>query len=144
MKKELKTEILIHSNPKKVWDILMDFENYPIWNPFITSIKGEVVSGNKISVKIVPPGSKGMIIKPRIKTVNPNRQLSWLGRLFVAGIFDGKHSFQLIDNENGTTTFIHSESFNGLFVPFMNKMIDQQVKSGFEMMNQKLKEVAEQ
>ncbi|WP_367221222.1 SRPBCC family protein [Marinilabilia sp.] len=65
--------MLINSSPKKVWAILTDFENFPFWNPFITSIKGEVVPGKKKSVRIVPPGSRGMIIKPAIKTFNPNR-----------------------------------------------------------------------
>ncbi|WP_291856328.1 hypothetical protein [Marinilabilia sp.] len=64
--------------------------------------------------------------------------------MFVAGIFDGKHSFKLIDNENVTTTSIHSENFNGLLVAFLKKMIDKKVKTGFKMMNEKLKEIAEQ
>jgi uncharacterized protein YndB with AHSA1/START domain len=42
MAKEIKTEILINASPDKVWAILTDFDNYPSWNPFITSLKGEV------------------------------------------------------------------------------------------------------
>lgn len=144
MRRELTTKIQIDATPEKVWAVLRDFENYPGWNPFITSIKGEVMKGKKITVRILPPGNKGMTIKPVIKAIVPKKYLSWQGRLVMKGIFDGEHSFELIENLNGTTTFIHSEKFNGLLVPFMKKFLDQQVKMGFESMNQKLKETVEQ
>ena len=144
MRSILTTEIQINASPENVWSVLADFKNYPIWNPFITSIKGEVTMGNTITVRIVPPGNKGMTIKPEVKAMVPNKRLSWQGHLLVTGIFDGEHSFELVENLNGTTTFIHSEQFNGLLVPFMKKFLDQQVKMGFELMNQKLKEAVEQ
>lgn len=144
MKNELTTDIQINASPEKVWSVLTDFENYPLWNPFITSINGEVIMGKKITVRIVPPGNKGMTIKPEVKVMVPNKHFSWQGHLLVAGIFDGEHAFELVENLNGTTTFIHSEQFNGLLVPFMKKFLDQQVKMGFELMNQKLKETVEQ
>ncbi len=42
MATEIKTEILISASPEKVWAILNDFGNYPNWNPFITSLTGDV------------------------------------------------------------------------------------------------------
>jgi hypothetical protein len=143
MRKELTTEIQINASPEKVWSVLTDFKNYPLWNPFITSIKGEVIERNKIRVRIVPLGKKGMTIKPEVKAIVPNKRFSWQGRLLVTGVFDGVHSFDLIENLNGSTSFVHSEKFNGLLVPFMKKFIDEQVKMGFESMNQKLKETVE-
>jgi uncharacterized protein YndB with AHSA1/START domain len=34
----IQTEILINTDITKVWDILINFDGYPKWNPFITSI----------------------------------------------------------------------------------------------------------
>ena len=48
MKKEIKTEILIHASCQKVWSELTNITDYPNWNPFITSIVGELKIGNKI------------------------------------------------------------------------------------------------
>ena len=42
MAKEIKTEIVIHATPEKIWKILTDFGNYPQWNPFIVSVTGDV------------------------------------------------------------------------------------------------------
>ena len=144
MAKEIKTEILIYASPEKIWSILTNFDNYPSWNPFIKSIKGEVKVGNKITARIEPPEASGMTFKPQILTLETNKELSWLGHLLFAGLFDGEHKFELIDNGNETTTFKQSEKFNGLLVPLFKKQLDTNTKNGFAAMNMKLKELAEQ
>jgi hypothetical protein len=144
MAKEIETEILINATPEKVWSILANFDDYSNWNPFIKSIKGEVKVGNKITARIEPQQAKGMTFKPKILTFKTNKELSWLGHLLFAGIFDGEHKFELVDNGNGTTTFKQSEKFNGVLVPFFKKMLDNNTVKGFDEMNTKLKELAEQ
>lgn len=143
MAKEIKTEILIHAIPEKVWSILTSFDNYPNWNPFIRSIKGEVKVGNKITARIEPPEAKAMTFKPTVLTFETNRELKWLGRLLFPGLFDGEHKFELIHNGDGTTTFRQSELFKGILVPMFTKQLDNNTKKGFEEMNKKIKELAE-
>jgi len=120
---EIKTEITISATSEKVWGILTKFDEYPNWNPFIKSIKGKLDVGKKIIVRIEPPEAKGMIFNPKVLTFLKNKELSWLGHLLFPGLFDGKHKFELIDKGNGTTTFIQSERFTGVLVPFFNKII---------------------
>lgn len=139
-RKEIRTEIVIKSTPEKIWAVLTDTHNYPHWNPFIKAIKGEIKEGQKISVKIMPPKSKAFTFNPTIITMVENRKLSWLGKFLFSGFFDGEHSFELIDNGNGTVTFVQSEEFKGVFVWLFNP---QKTKEGFNLMNQKLKELAE-
>lgn len=141
---KIKTEILIHSTPDKVWDVFIDFENYPNWNPFIKSVKGEVKLYNKIKVKIRQSDTKEMGFKPKIKTLSVNKELSWLGHLWFPGLFDGEHKFELIDHKNGTTTFIQSETFKGLLVSLLKKQLENNTKKGFEEMNMKLKKMVEE
>lgn len=144
MAKEIKTEILINATPEKVWAILTNFDNYPNWNPFIKSIKGQVSVGNKIIVKLEPPEAKGMTFKPKVLAFESSKECRWLGHLLFPGLFDGEHKFELIDNGNGTTTFKQSEKFKGILVPLFKKMLDKNTTNGFNLMNQKLKELAEQ
>ncbi|MGK4567885.1 SRPBCC family protein [Flavobacterium sp. 3HN19-14] len=140
---ELKTEITIDATPEKIWSILSDFDEYPNWNPFITSITGDVKVGNKIAVRIEPPGANANNFKPTVTALEPNKKLSWLGVFMFRGVFDGEHQFELIDNKNGTTTLIQQENFIGLLVPLFKKMLDNNTRKGFEAMNKKLKELAE-
>lgn len=143
MSKEIKTEILIKATPAKVWNILTNFKNYPQWNPFIKSITGDVGVGNKITARIEPPEASAMTFKPKVLAFDANREFKWLGHLLVPGLFDGEHKFELIDNQNGTTTFMQSEKFKGILVPLFSKMLDINTVNGFKKMNQKLKELAE-
>ena len=140
---EIKTEITIQATPEKVWAILTNFNDYPNWNPFIKSIKGDVKVGEKVITQITPPDAKEMTFKPIILTFESTKELSWLGNLLFPGIFDGRHKFELIDNGNGTTTFVQSEIFNGVLVPFLKNQLNNNTKNGFIEMNKKLKELAE-
>lgn len=141
--KEIKTEILINALPEKVWAIFSDFNNYPNWNPFIKSLAGDVKVGNKITVKIEPYNSKPMTFKPKVLAFEANKEMRWIGHLLFAGLFDGRHQFELIDNGNGTTTFKQSEVFKGILMPFFSKKKMGNTRKGYEAMNQKLKELAE-
>jgi hypothetical protein len=144
MAQEIKTEITINAAPEKVWSALTNFGDYPNWNPFIKSVKGEVKVGNKITVQIEPPGSGGMTFKPKILKYETSKELTWLGHLVFSGLFDGEHKFELIKSENGITTFRQSEKFKGILVPLFKKQLDHNTKKGFEEMNKKLKELVEQ
>jgi hypothetical protein len=137
---EIRTQIIIQAAPEKVWMILTDFKNYPNWNSFIPRIEGQIKEGKRLIVKIQPPGKKGMIFKPTVTSKIENRELKWLGRLFIKGFFDGEHKFEIIDNNNGTVTFIQSEKFSGVLVRLFNF---DTTEKGFEEMNKQLKKIAE-
>ena len=137
--KEIKTEILINAQPEKIWNILMDFEKYPDWNPFIKLIKGIPQIGAKLSVRLEPPDAMGMTLKPKVLAAKDKKEFRWLGHLFIPGLFDGEHIFELTDNNDGTTTFVQREIFRGILVQLFKKMLDDNTLRGFEMMNQQLK-----
>ena len=139
MKKEIKTQITIEATPDRVWEVLTDFEKYSGWNPFIKSIQGKVQTGEKIIVRLEPPGAKGMTFKPRVLAFDKNKQFRWIGHLFFPGLFDGEHRFELIDNGDGTTTFIQAEKFKGILVRMLSKMLDGSTLNGFKAMNERLK-----
>ena len=143
MTKELRTEIVINANPEKVWGILTDFDNYSKWNPFIISVTGKVSAGNAIKVRIEPPAASGMTFKPKILVFEANKEIRWIGHLLFPGLFDGEHSFELIDMHNGTTTFRQCEKFTGILVPLFSKMLDVNTVNGFNLMNQQLKVMSE-
>lgn len=135
---------MINASPQKVWAILTDFASYLQWNPFIKSITGNVATGETIKVRLEPPGASGMTLKPKVLVFSPDSEFRWLGHLLVPGLFDGEHSFELVDNMNGTTTFRHSEKFKGILIPLFAKLLDVNTRNGFHEMNHALKERAEQ
>jgi hypothetical protein len=140
--KNIQTEILINTDISTVWGVLMNFESYPKWNPFITSISGEPTLGNRLTVSINPPGGKGMTFKPNILTLESYKEFRWKGKLGINGIFDGEHFFILQYLDKYTTKFIQGEKFSGLLVPLVGRMLDNTEK-GFQLMNESIKHECE-
>ncbi|MDR2039363.1 MAG: SRPBCC domain-containing protein [Bacteroidales bacterium] len=88
-KKEIKSEIIIHSTPQIIWEHLTNFESYKEWNPFILSFTGNLAEQERVWVKIKPYDSKPMNFNPTILKVEPYKEIRWLGRLLIKGLFDG-------------------------------------------------------
>ena len=140
---QLHTEIEIDAPAERVWGVLTDFAAYPQWNPFIRSISGEPSTDERLEVRLEPPESRGITLRPRVLSAEPHHQLRWLGHLLVPGLFDGEHSFIIQPLHENRVRFVQSEAFRGLLVPLFARSLDKNTRRGFEEMNRALKERAE-
>ena len=137
---ELRTEIEIDAPPERVWAVLIDFEKFPDWNPFIRSIRGNVQVGSRLDVLLGASGTRAMRFRPTVKAVVPNRELRWLGRLGLPRLFDGEHIFQIEPLGPIRSRFVQRERFRGLFVPLLARSLNRDARRGFEEMNRALRE----
>ena len=133
------TTIYLAATAEDVWDVLADTAAYPQWNPFITEVTGTLEVGNRIQLRISPPGDKPMTVRPTITNVEPEQRLTWLGRLLIPGLFDGAHSFTLQPTDDGRTRLVHSESFRGVLVWFSRGLL-KKTAAGIEAMNSALRD----
>ena len=140
--KTLRTEIHIEAPLEAVWDILTDFARYPDWNPLIPHAEGPIREGATITVRIEPPGGRGMTFRPTLRRVEPHRELRWLGHLWIPKLFDGEHIFEL-HPEDGGTRFVQRETFSGLLVPLLWGSMEGPTHRGFQAMSRALKARAE-
>ncbi len=140
---KLFADIVIHADAERVWDILMDFESYPDWNPFIKEIEGNASPSERLRVVLQAEGRKPMVFKPWILVLEPKLEFRWLGNLLLPGIFDGEHIFQIEQADQGAVRFIQQEEFRGLLVPFLMRSIRAASLAGFKAMNEALKRRAE-
>lgn len=138
----LSSTIEISASPDAVWAVLTDQSAFPEWNPFITTFAGELALGERLQVQIAPPGRRGMTFRPRVTAVEPGHRLEWLGRFVMRGLFDGRHSFELVALPDSGTRLIQSETFSGLLVRLSGSMLDSTLE-GFEAMNEAVKQRVE-
>jgi hypothetical protein len=136
---QLQTEIEIDAAPDQVWAILTDFTAYPEWNPFIKYIHGLPQHGARLEVRIQPSGARGMTFRPSVLMADAGRELCWLGRFLLPGLFDGEHCFVIEPLASGKVRFRQSEQFSGMLVPVFRGSLERDTKRGFEEMNQALK-----
>jgi hypothetical protein len=133
--KELVTEIHIEASPAQVWEVFTANEDWASWNPFIIRSRGRFEVGQRVTNTMVMAGRKPMTFRPRVLRVDPARELRWLGRLFVPGLFDGEHYF-VLEASAGGTRFVQGETFRGLLVGMLDL---QDVRKSFEALNEALK-----
>lgn len=140
-KNEIETSIKISATANKIWQELTNFNEYKNWNPSIIDISGELGKNKTLKI-VVKIDEKTMIFKPTVLECEENKELRWLGKIFLGGIFDGEHYFLIKENSDETCTFIQGEKFNGILIPFFGKTFINTIK-GFEKMNEELKKRAE-
>lgn len=136
--KSLQTQVQIEASASEVWEVLMDFNSYPQWNPFIISIEGKAEVGAKLKVNL-----DGMRFTPEVLVADRAKEFRWLGHLGMKGLFDGTHYFILHEQEDGSLILEHGEKFKGLLVRLILSLIGKSTQENFEKMNLALKERVE-
>lgn len=132
---EIVTEVEIDATPRQVWSLLGNPESYRDWNPFIVSMEGELAAGATLVNRMRPEGGSEMTFRPTVLKAEPERELRWLGRLFVPRLFDGEHYFVLHARDGGTR-LVHGERFHGVLLWFIDT---NRFRADFKRMNAALK-----
>jgi len=139
--RHISASIDIQASPEQVWAALVDFESYKTWNPFIQEGSGQVIAGSTLILRMHPENGKPKTFRPKVLAIEPGRLLRWVGHLVVPGIFDGTHEFVLTE-QNKSTHVVQSETFTGILVPLLGKIITSTERS-FEKLNNALKKHVE-
>jgi len=113
--KSVHTEIDIPASPDKVWQVLVDIERYPEWNPVFTVLEGKLEQGNKITYQVQESKEKSAKIAAKVKSYIPRKLLNQTGGYWGVLTFD--HTYLLEPMENGTRVIIH-EDYTGVWVNF--------------------------
>ncbi len=83
-----------------------------------------------------------MTFKPTVQSLEEGRELRWLGRLLVPGLFDGEHRLLVEPLDRNRSRFVQSERFSGLLVGLFGGVLEK-TEAGFEQMNRAMKQRAE-
>jgi hypothetical protein len=134
--KEIRSEIEINAPASEIWNVLVDFEHYQDWNPFIYKASGAAVPGRKIEIWVRTPSGKERKYSPIVTKVEDGLELRWLGKSFF---LEGEHTFSLLKVDQGSTKLVQTEVFKGLLAGFFGENTDRDIFEGFRRMNEALK-----
>lgn len=106
-------EIYINRPVDKVWEVLVNLPAWPQFDRNFSEVKLEstVSAGARASFRI-----KGFPIQGTFAVVEPNRELTWVGRSLWTKAID-RHVLEARSTE--TTRLYLEESLSGLLVPLM-------------------------
>jgi len=137
----IRTQIDIEAPVEQVFSTLLDFENYPDWNPYHKSVVGKPQVGAALEVTIQRPD--GQIVEVpavHIMRLRENTEIAWGGG--IKGVFYGEHVFELQKLNGNMTRLKHNEAFEGIFIGFADLPTDV-LTQGYEEMNEALKKYLE-
>lgn len=132
----INTSIDIDAPAREVWAVLTDFPTYGQWSNF-SSIDGVAKEGTKLAMKM-----PGMSFGSTVTAAAPEQKLEWAAKIFSAGLFEGRHTFTLTRNADGSTHLDNTETFSGALVWPLQGMFKQnhgRRANGYDGFNQALK-----
>ena len=133
------TKVPIKASPEAVWKALVVSPAIPL--EIRNAIRNRGI-GENLSVPM-RSGGRSVTLTVKILAVDPPSQIRWKGYLWISGLFDGEHSFEIHADAGGITTFVQHETFSGLLLPFLGKIL-RDTKQEFERMNASIRDSAEQ
>lgn len=136
---DIRTTADIHAPPDAIWQALTDLPKYPEWNPYITRANGAVEVGERLELRVEPPGGLARTARPVVIEAESNRELTWVEEGWLPGMLDGHHSFTIVPRGQNRTHVVHRATFTGLLLPFMRARLETNVREGLEAMNRALK-----
>lgn len=106
-------EISINAPIEQVWSVLVDLPSWPRFDPNFSDVRLEstVSVGAKASFKI-----KGFPIQGMFAIVQPNQELTWVGKSLWTKAID-RHVVEAI--ASNVTRLSIEESLSGIFVPLL-------------------------
>ncbi len=139
----IETAILIDAPIDLVWNILVDYESYGHWNPYIIRIDGVAQAGGTIDVHSIMSAQAAPIIAP-VTVISLDRYIMhWEGGLLDRSAFKGDHFFALEMLDSGSTRLLHYEDFTGTQTEAILKAYQTVIEANFVVFNQALKTRAE-
>lgn len=138
----LTSEVVIDAPSEVVWQVLVDFDSYRDCNPVEIEARGEAVVGAVLEHTAKLPGRKPMRSRARVIEATPARALAWKVRIFVPGLFDVRHHFEIDPLAGDRCRLRQFEHFSGLLVPFMRGVLPD-TQAAFELANEAIKQRAE-
>ena len=139
----IKTAIDVGTSAEIVWRVLTHFPAYLHWNPFLISVYGALVPGQRLDIHERYPDGRQSQFTARVVKVIPATELRWRRRRLIEGIFDREQAFFIIPNGIKGVRFIQREHFSGVLVSLVMPFITEKTHKAFNLMNLALKRTAE-
>ena len=130
--------ILINAPLEKVWQALIDVENYPRWNPFTTRVETTFVVGEPAILYVTMSGQR-RVEHEKIIAFEPQHAIAWgvvMGAPFILAS-NRRQIVEALDAEH--TQYQTYQTFSGLLAPLIMTLYRKDIQRGFEAVGAALK-----
>ena len=133
----------INGSQQEVWDTLVDFDSYHLWNPYLKKVKGKLELEKPLDITFAM-GGKERRVRGTITLLYPPNELQFEANFGVLGMLIMEHTFHIESFGDDRVCFVQRQTFSGVLATAARiAEIAPQVREAFEAMNHALKERVE-
>lgn len=143
MRRDIVTTLIIPAPRTAVWDTLADLSGWAGWNPMASLVNGQLETGSRLHLRLDVHGRRQQSVYPEVLRVLPAEELSWMLRLWLPGLLDCEHRWQLETPEDGDreqTLLMQSARLSGILLPVFWRRLRPAITDGFHQSNRGLRE----
>jgi uncharacterized protein YndB with AHSA1/START domain len=135
-------EIIINAPAQVVWDVIVDFANYGLWNTFCPSIKGEPVVGSPVEMQ-VDMGNGLQLQVEYVTKVEPIHIIVWSMENKPGDPIHADRAQYVTPIDDKSCRYVSVDEFSGEFAGPMLEQMGALVEKGFNTCAADLKKRAE-
>lgn len=136
--KEFSIDINISAPIEKVWETLVDFDNYENWNPVVPNMTGVLSVGNDIDHTIIWKNGESSLSSAKVDSVNPLNSFVLSKSHKVPQLARMVHFFELKSVSSESTRFCQRWQCYGLMTCLFWRKISNKL-GRFNEFNETLK-----
>lgn len=133
-------EVIIDAPVSSVWEVLVDFESYPRWNPFTLEVKTSLVVGEPVDM-LVHMAKLGFSFRQRetVRAVEPEARIVW-GTTMMGGVISGEREQTLEALSEERTRYRTTDVIEGPLGVLVFGVFGPSVQVGFDAVAKSLAE----
>jgi len=135
-------EIVINAPAKVVWDVILDFANYGLWNTFCPSMKGEPVIGSPLEMQ-VDMGNGLQLQVEYVTKIEPFHTVVWSMENKPGDPIHADRMQRITPIDEHSCRYWSIDEFSGEFAGQMIEQLGEVVERGFNACAAGLKARAE-
>ncbi|MDX1735644.1 MAG: SRPBCC domain-containing protein [Halioglobus sp.] len=134
--------ITINAPAQLVWDVIVDFENYPLWNRFCPGASGTLALGEPLTMQ-VDLGNGPQEQVEYFTVIEPPHRIVWSMENKPGDPVHADRAQVITPLDEHSCTYVTVDEFAGEAVPQMMEAMAEAVERGFNLCARCLKERAE-
>lgn len=143
-RRTLYSDLVTINQPKElVWNVLLDLNSYPKWNPFTSPVISTLELGSPVELHVKMP-IRGDRIQTEILICNdPEETLSWGTTLGHKSLLIAQRDQKVSAINDHQCTYQNWDAFHGLLTPLVVGLFGEDMLNGFNGVAYALKEYCE-
>ncbi len=123
-------EVVIHAPAKVVWDVILDFANYGLWNTFCPSMKGEAVIGSPLEMQVdLGNGLQAQV--EYVTKIEPIHTIVWSMQNKPGDPIHADRIQRITPIDDTSCRYCSIDEFSGELSGPMIEQLGEQVEKGF-------------